>query len=152
MVSLWHYHATPNSMLIVIHRAIINIWRPINTVYREALCMCDARSVQEDELRERPLKMAPQKEDPAAGMSEANMPDVAMWSVVPPTRPRDHKWYYISEMKPEEALLFKIFDSKQDGTAKRTPHTAFTTPNDHGSPRNSLEVRCLAFWEDQPAE
>ena len=114
--------------------------------------MCDAQSVPESALRERPLKQAPQKEGSTPGMTDASMPEVGMWSVVPPASPGQHKWYYLSEMKPEEALLFKIYDSKEDGTARRTPHTAFTTPEDYGPPRNSLEVRCLVFWENETSQ
>ena len=63
-----------------------------------------------------------------------------------------HQWYYASEMKPDEALMIKCFDSKKDGRARRTPHTAFQTDKDFGGPRQSIEVRCLVFWEDQDAE
>jgi len=31
---------------------IINVWRPIRTVERSPLAICDARSVREEELRE----------------------------------------------------------------------------------------------------
>lgn len=133
-------------------RAIINIWRPIETIHREALCMCDARSVSDEELRERPLKMAPQRAGAAPAMANACTEDNSMWSVVPPSSPEQHKWHYVSQMHPDEVLFLKIFDSKRDGTARRTPHTAFTTPDDFGPPRSSLEVRCLAFWEDQFCE
>jgi hypothetical protein len=55
-------------------------------------------------------------------------------------------------MMPEEVLMVKCFDSKKDGRARRTPHTAFQTENDRGGPRVSCEVRCLVFWEDQDVE
>jgi hypothetical protein len=55
-------------------------------------------------------------------------------------------------MQPDEALLIKCFDSKVDGRARRTPHTAFQTEMDCGGARQSVEVRCLVFWEDQSVE
>ncbi|KAJ5414302.1 hypothetical protein N7509_000929 [Penicillium cosmopolitanum] len=131
--------------------AIVNFWRPIQTINREALCVCDAQSVSDQELRERPLKMAPQKCD-APAMADVYRMDNSMWSVVPPKCPEQHRWYYASHMVPDEALCLKIFDSKLDGTARRTPHTAFTTKGDFGPPRNSLETRCFVFWEDQSCE
>lgn len=131
---------------------MINLWRPIQTVHREPLCMCDARSVPEDDLRERPLKMPPPTQSNVAAMTEGPEENISMWSVIPPKDPKQHKWFYASEMSPEEVLLFKIFDSKQDGAARRAPHTAFTTPDDFGPPRNSLEVRCFVFWEDQSCQ
>ena len=32
-----------------------------------------------------------------------------------------HRWYYVSEMQPDEALLLKCFDSKTDGRARFMP-------------------------------
>ena len=113
--------------------------------------MCDAQSVSDEELRERPLKMASLK-DAAPMMADPYRKDNSLWSVVPPANPEQHKWYYAPGMIPDEVLCFKIFDSKLDGTARRTPHTAFTTSDDFGPPRNSLEARCLVFWEDQSCE
>lgn len=59
-----------------------------------------------------------------------------------------HKWYYAAGMKPTEALLIKQFDSDKKVAARRTPHTAFTTESDYGPTRQSCEVRCLCFWEE----
>lgn len=66
----------------------------------------------------------------------------------------EHKWYYASEMGLEECLLIKCFDSKQDGRARRSPHSAFQVEcQDERAPmRQSIEVRCLVFWEDQETE
>jgi hypothetical protein len=58
-----------------------------------------------------------------------------------------HRWYYAPDMQPTEALLLKCFDSKTDGTARFSPHTAFvdpTTPPD-AAPRESIELRTLVF-------
>lgn len=57
-----------------------------------------------------------------------------------------HRWYYAARMKPDEALLIKQFDSRHN-VARRRPHTAFTTTTDYGPTRQSMEVRCLVFWE-----
>ena len=66
----------------------------------------------------------------------------------------DQKWYYVSDMIPEEVLLIKCFDSIQDGeTARRAPHSAFVDPKTaHMTDliRESIEVRSLVFFEDQP--
>jgi hypothetical protein len=52
-------------------------------------------------------------------------------------------------MEPDEALLIKCFDSKTDGgVSRRAPHSAFQSPNDEGPARESIEVRCVVFWED----
>ena len=49
-----------------------------------------------------------------------------------------HKWYYASKLGPDEALLFKQFDTKTDGRARQTPHTAFQSKEDDGPPRQSM--------------
>ena len=61
-------------------------------------------------------------------------------------------WYYASEMSLDEMLMIKCFDSKKDGRARRAPHNAFRTEYDSWAPRQSIEVRCLVFWEDQEVE
>jgi hypothetical protein len=51
-------------------------------------------------------------------------------------------------MRPDEALVFKTFESMKDGRARFTAHTAFedpTTPR-HARPRESIEIRTLAFF------
>jgi hypothetical protein len=58
-----------------------------------------------------------------------------------------HRWYYVPDMEADEVLLFKGYDSKTDGRARFTLHTAFdltSTPAD-APPRESIEVRALAF-------
>ncbi len=59
-----------------------------------------------------------------------------------------HEWYQFPKMTPEEAIVFKVYDSLQDGRARFTPHTSFedpTTPQD-APPRESIEARRFAFF------
>ncbi len=62
---------------------------------------------------------------------------------------QDHQWYYFHEMKPDEALLIKTFDSSNDGRARSCIHTAFTAPDapKDAAPRESIEVRTFAFFD-----
>lgn len=67
-----------------------------------------------------------------------------------------HKFYYVKDMTPDEAMFIKCFDSKSQelpggiqGLAGMTPHTAFVdpaTPAD-AKGRQSIEVRCLVFYD-----
>lgn len=69
----------------------------------------------------------------------------------------NHKFFYYKDMTPEETMFIKCFDSKSDGfpggtpgRARCTPHTAFidpATPKDAPG-RQSIEVRCLVFYEN----
>lgn len=66
----------------------------------------------------------------------------------------NQQWYYASNMTPEEAWVFKIFDSKKDGRARCAVHSSFPLKDqpDHGEPRTSVEVRCFLFWDDESPE
>ncbi|TDZ26018.1 Hydroxylase/desaturase asaB [Colletotrichum orbiculare MAFF 240422] len=127
------------------HRwAIINLWRPWEQVHREPLALCDARSVRDDELHDTmhcvPFQW-PRKPT-----------ENHMWQVAPPASPGQHKWWFRSGMTRDDVILIKIFDSKRDGRARRTPHSAFPTLDDIGPARRSIETRFFVFWEDQSCE
>jgi hypothetical protein len=133
------------------HWGIMNVWRPIHSpVLKDPLAMCDARSVPESDLAVMrallPSKGSSTYESVSAGGG------FETWTVK--ANP-DHRWYFASGLAPEEVLLIKIFDSKKDGRARRVPHSAFVNPStEHGEypPRESIEVRCLVFWENEDAE
>ena len=59
-----------------------------------------------------------------------------------------HRWYWFPLMRRDEALVFKVYDSLQDGRARWTAHTAFEDPtaSPHARPRESIEIRTLAFY------
>jgi hypothetical protein len=51
-------------------------------------------------------------------------------------------------MTNDEVMLFKCYDSVDDGRARFTPHSAFddpTTPSG-AAPRESIETRVVAFF------
>ena len=47
-----------------------------------------------------------------------------------------------------EVILLKCYDSKEDGRARFTAHSAFEDPTSapDAAPRESIEVRALVFW------
>jgi hypothetical protein len=55
------------------------------------------------------------------------------------------RWFYFSRMQLNEAMLFKCFDSAQDGRTRYTAHTGFANPHAPAEtpPRESIEVRTL---------
>ena len=107
--------------------------------------MCDARSCDESDLR----KVYAQLPSRGDGSKVSKGKGFEVFNVA---HNPSHKWYYASKMTPEETLMIKCFDSKKDGRARRTPHTAFQTEFDQGPPRQSIEVRCLVFWENESVE
>ena len=62
----------------------------------------------------------------------------------------DHDWYYFQDMARDEAIVFKVYDSAQDGCARFTVYTSFdgpSTPADAPS-RESIEIRTIAFFDE----
>lgn len=113
--------------------AIINVWRPIGApVYTAPLAVCDARSIALDDIV------------PTDFANAGKVGEVALF------KPNAaHRWFYYSQMRPDEALLIKIFDSLTDGTARLSAHTAFDDPTaaSDAPPRRSIEVRALVFYK-----
>ncbi|KAF2259242.1 putative CmcJ-like methyltransferase [Lojkania enalia] len=56
---------------------------------------------------------------------------------------KGHRWYYIPGQQPENLLVFRNVDSTN--RRARAFHCAFFNPNSQGPPRQSCEVRFVAF-------
>ena len=57
-----------------------------------------------------------------------------------------HRWFYAPEMRAEEAILIKSYDSLH-GVARFAPHSSFEDPTAPAGmlPRESIEARMLVF-------
>jgi hypothetical protein len=110
---------------------VINLWRPIRGPLRDApLAMLDGQSVAPGDLIASDLIYPNRRGETYSVKYNPN-----------------HRWFYIPEMKADEALLLKCYDSATDGRTRFGPHTAFidpTTPPD-AAPRESIELRTLVF-------
>src|SRR5262249_8475841 len=103
---------------------IINLWRPIRGPVRDApLAVCNALSVKPKDLVASDL-VYPNR----VGETYSVLFDPA------------HRWFYVPEMQPDEALLLKCYDSETDGHARFAPHSAFIDPNAPANvaPRESI--------------
>jgi hypothetical protein len=114
------------------HRALeVNVWRPIIGPLRSwPLAVCDASSTRPDDFVACDLYYRDRVGE--------------IYYVKYRER---HRWYYYPDMRPDEALLLKCFDSEpaHGGTGA---HAAFEhpyTPAD-APPRASIEVRAFAFF------
>ncbi|KAI0427275.1 hypothetical protein F5Y09DRAFT_333485 [Xylaria sp. FL1042] len=113
---------------------IINIWRPLKTIYKDPLAVADARSVPESDL------LAASILYPKGARDET-------WTMLPNDV---HQWYFKNAQEPDEALLVKCFDSATTpGMARRAPHSAFEDLDmaDCES-RESIEARALVFYNE----
>jgi hypothetical protein len=112
--------------------AIVQVWRPIRLpVETFPLAICDARTLSHDDLI----------------VSERRYPDRIGQTYAIKYNPQ-HRWYWFPRMRRDEALVFKVYDSLNDGRARWTAHTAFDDPTapPNARPRESIEIRTLAFF------
>lgn len=112
--------------------AIIQVWRAIvDPIRSNPLAMTDARSVAPEDLL----------------IAERRYPNRVGQTYRLKYNPA-HRWFYFPEMRRDEAIVFKVFDSLKDGRARFTPHTSFDDPNTPAGapPRQSIEARAIAFF------
>jgi hypothetical protein len=112
--------------------AIVQVWRPIRyPVETFPLAICDARSLA-------PANLV---------VSERRYPD-RVGQTYAITYDPAHRWYWYPGMRREEALVFKVYDSRKEGVARWTAHTAFEDPTSPpgARPRESIEIRTLALF------
>jgi hypothetical protein len=117
--------------------AVVQVWRPIrNPVESSPLAIADARSLAPKNLI----------------ATERRYPD-RVGEIYHITFNPDHRWFYFPNMQRNEALVFKTYDSATDGRARWTAHAAFEDPTSapDAPPRESIEVRTLAFFEPEKA-
>lgn len=112
--------------------AVVQVWRPIRAPVQKApLAICDARSLAPKDL------IAAERRHPN------RVGEIYHIAFNP-----DHRWFYFPEMRRNEALVFKTYESEKDGRARFGAHGSFddpTSPPD-APPRESIEVRALAFF------
>ena len=112
--------------------AIIQVWRAINQpIQSNPLAVADARSVAFEDLL-----IAERRYPNRVGQTYRLRYNAA------------HRWFYFPQMRRDEALVFKVYDSAKDGRSRFTPHTSFVDPaTKPGAPaRQSIEARALAFF------
>jgi len=113
--------------------AIIQVWRAIDKpIQSNPLAIADARSLAPKDLiraeRRYPHRVG---ETYRIGYNPG------------------HRWFYFPQMRREEALVFKVYESAKDGRARFTAHSSFDDPTtpEGAPPRQSIEARTLAFFE-----
>ena len=128
------------------HFESINIWRSAipETVRLMPLAVCDMRSVRIDDI--------------VFGDGQ-NTGNIKQYTKVVDQRlihGPHQRWYYFPDMTPEEVLLFRQYDTRQEVLNLRTVfHTAVADPNTpvDAPMRSTIEVRMQAIYgEDTDRE
>lgn len=112
--------------------AIINVWRPVAHAAQDwPIALGDARSIGREDLIPSELRF---KHRTGEIYVAAHNPE--------------QRWFYVSDLQPDEALLIKCWDS-DEGVARFAPHTAFEDPTTPpgAPPRESIEFRTIAFFD-----
>ena len=114
------------------HRyAFINVWRAVRGPIEEfPLAVCDAQSMTLKDFIATDLKYRDRTGE--------------VYSVAYNAA---HRWFYFPQMRTDEALLLKCFDSDERRT-RFTAHSAFEDPTSppNAAPRESIEARTILFF------
>lgn len=114
--------------------AIINVWRGIaDTIQESPLALCDAQSI------------APRDLVPGDLVYRDRVGET--YGV---TYNSQHQWFYFPQMRRNEAIFIKCFDSAEDGRARFAAHTGFDDPTSplNAPPRQSIELRTFVFYPE----
>jgi hypothetical protein len=109
-----------------------NVWRPIaGPVRTMPLALVDASSIASGDLM-------------TADLIYEDRTGEIYHGVYNPA----HRWFYFPDMTRDETVLIKCYDSLTDGRARFSLHSAFDDPTSPADapPRESIEVRCFAFF------
>lgn len=112
--------------------AIVQVWRAIrNPIQSNPLAICDARTLSTDSLI----------------ASERRFPH-RVGETYRISHDPGQRWFYFPEMRRDEALVFKVFESETGGRARFTAHTSFVDPTTpaNAPPRESIEIRAFVFF------
>ena len=119
---------------------ILQLWRNLGAAKMDhPIAFCDARTVRFDDARAFPVH----------DYAGSGFDFEALGVVAPEDRDR-HRWYAFPELRPDEAVVFRTFDTElvRAGETFFTPHSAFRDPDvPVGRPaRQSIELRATCIW------
>ncbi|MCK9901924.1 hypothetical protein CC117_24075 [Parafrankia colletiae] len=117
--------------------AVYQTWRSLSGPPQDSqLALTDGRSVSRSRTRVVEHVIGPR--EAFGGVFESLLCD----------RDDAHRWYYFSDARPDELVLFLGFDSAHPGRTN-VAHTAFDVPAAGRTllPRTSIESRYFAFFE-----
>jgi len=118
--------------------AVFNIWRAFSGPPQDVpLALCDTRTI------------APADKQYCSITMRSATGELMSWENITYLHSERHRWCYCSDMRPDEAYVFRGFDS-HPARAEQVPHSAFVNEACPASapPRASVEIRMFAFYEE----
>lgn len=118
---------------------IYNVWKPLKAIRRDPLCLCDARSLRNEDLQ-------------LGKVTVPKVGEIENFAVRSPEVEGRHEWAYLRGMGTGEAYVFRIYDGRVDGegSGKRSwgvAHTSFVDPGTEAEEaRESVEVRSFVVF------
>lgn len=123
--------------------AAYSVWRPVKTVKRDPLVVCDYRSVDKDTMSRHQYRALSEQ-------NESGEYTMEYWSIAPPEDSTQPRWYWMPEQTSDEVVIVKFADTaanEDPGTAACCPHAAAVIPGtEQEETRCSIEYRVIAFW------
>ena len=132
----FYTQSRPDNGRTIRRSAQYNVWRVISEPPQDVpLAVCDARTLSQEDL--------------ITADALFDRDGEIVWSfeaLLIRHNPRQ-RWNYFSDMRPDEALVFKTHDTDPD-RAHHVAHGAFDDPGcpADAAPRASIEMRGTAFW------
>lgn len=117
--------------------AIYNVWRVFSDPPQDfPLAVCDAQTVSSDDEDAVQVILDVPGRDTILNMTTVYHPNPA------------NRWVYFSNMRVDEVLIFKSFDTDPART-RRVPHSAFVNPlvGPETPTRSSIETRVVAYFQ-----
>jgi len=118
--------------------AVYNIWRAFSGPPQDVpLALCDTRTVTPADKQYCSITMRS-----ATG-------ELMSWENITYLHSERHRWCYCSDMRRDEAYVFRGFDS-DPARGEQVPHSAFVNEGCPASapPRASVEIRMFAFYQE----
>lgn len=120
--------------------AMIQFWRNTGALRPDRpFALCDAQTVPRAHLQ---AHLVPEY----GGLPLA----FETFGVKPPSSCDEHRWYTFPELRDDEVIMLRTYDSQRsaDGKPFWTPHSAFKDPDAPADAprRESVEMRALCLW------
>src|SRR4051794_19810285 len=83
--------------------AVLNVWHPLRTVQKDPLAVLDTQNLQRGDMARDAFVIF--------GHEEKDV--IENVGIMKPADPNRHRWYFVMDLTPQEALVLKIIDRRE---------------------------------------